>query len=212
MNSNNTHDNAQLIDRYLNNKMSDAERTAFEINYMQDTQLLEQLQLTEALKQGLSAHRQALITPGTTTILSFGSWLRQPISMAASLLLAVMGAQLFYPGQPSDNRATGVLPIATTVLLEGSRGAAGYTIDGSSPYLFQIDAGFGNTAETFTVTLREAENGQSLIEQAGLTQDVSGWVKVVINTTLAGDYSLELGWQDAQGAQQLRSFPVSVNN
>jgi hypothetical protein len=200
--------NDSQVDRYLNQQMDAAEIAAFEIRMLDEPALLEQVQLIEALKQGLQEQEVSLRTVPVQTakILSFTGWLRQPLSMAASVLLAVLVLQQFVQGSDTSN-STG---IGTVLLLENSRGAMPAEFRGAPPYLFQIDVGFGNQADNFNVTLRDDNNTQVLLMD-GLHADPDGWVRLVVDQPLAGNYQMELGWMDAQGADQGRSFPLQVS-
>jgi hypothetical protein len=196
------------IDRYLNRQMDAAEMADFEIRMLEEPVLIEQVQLIEALKQGLQEQQLNLlpVPAQTAKILPFAAWLRQPLSMAASVLLAVQVLQQFIPGS-SPSTPTG---IGTVLLLENSRGAVPTEFHGSAPYLFQIDVGFGNQADSFNVTLRDDNNAQ-VLRMDGLQADADGWVRLVVDQPLAGNYQMELAWLDAQGANQNRSFPLQVS-
>jgi hypothetical protein len=129
--------------------------------------------------------------------------------MAASLLLAVMVLQQFMPG--SDSSAPASTPIGTVLLLENSRGIVPAEFRGPPPYLFQIDVGLGNQADSFKVTLHDDSNAEILLMD-DLQADSDGWVRLVVDQALAGNYQMELAWVDAQGVTQDRSFPLQVSN
>jgi hypothetical protein len=197
-----------LVDRYLNRQMDAAEAGTFEIRMLDDPELLERVQLIEALKQGLQEQQESLRAAPVQTakILPFTGWLRQPLSMAASVLLAIMVLQQFMPG--SDRSATNT-SIGTVLLLENSRGIVPAEFRGPPPYLFQIDVGLGNQADTFEVTLHDDSNAE-VLHMAGLQADTDGWIRLVVDQALAGNYQVELEWMDAQGATQGSSFPLRV--
>jgi hypothetical protein len=203
-----------LVDRYLNRQMDAGETTAFEIRMLEEPELLERVQLIEAMKQGLQEMRLqdqdnfGIIPVQTAKILPFKGWLRQPLSMAASVLLAVMVLQQFMPG--SGNSTPANTPIGTVLLLENSRGIVPAEFRGPPPYLFQIDAGLGNQADSFKVTLHDESNTEVLLMD-GLQADTDGWVRLVVDQALAGAYQMELTWVDPQGAVQARSFPLQVS-
>jgi len=199
-----------LIDSYLNRQMDAAEMAAFEIRMLEEPALLERVQLIEAMKQGLQEQQESLRTAPAQTakILPFTGWLRQPLSMAASVLLAVMVLQQFMPG--SGGTSSTNTPIGTVLLLENSRGAVPAEFRGPPPYLFQIDAGFGNQADSFKVTLQDDSNNEVLLID-GLHADADGWIRLVVDQALAGSYQMELAWMDGEGTAQSRNFQLQVS-
>ncbi|MES2624671.1 MAG: hypothetical protein V4628_05305 [Pseudomonadota bacterium] len=210
------------VDAYLNNTMDAADKAAFEVLMLEDSALFERVQLVDALKQGLISDKEALVqaseatrqsSPRTTAlILPFAAWVRQPMSLAASVLVAVLGVQTFYQGFLNQTGRSGALPIGSLVLVEGTRSDTSSTFTGSGPYLFQIDAGLGTKAEAFAVTLRNRVTNSPVVQEQGLQADNNGWVRVVINAELAGEYAVELTWSDDQGVTQTRSSLVDINN
>ena len=196
------------IDRYLNRQMDAAETAAFEIRMLDEPALLEQVQLIEAMKQELQEQQGSLqaVPVETAKILPFTGWLRQPLSMAASVLLAVLVLQQFVP-ESDTATSTG---IGTVLLLENSRGATPAEFHGAPPYLFQIDVGFGNQADNFDVTLSD-HNDAEVLHMNGLHADPDGWVRLVVDQPLAGNYHVELAWVDAQGAAQGSRFPLQIS-
>ena len=217
----NLSENDLQIDRYLNNQMNAEEQTAFEIRLLGEPVLLEQLQLAEAFKQGLkeelngelNGEQQTLKSdPGRGKVVSIAAWFRQPLSMAASVLIAVMGLQiglgLFPAGAPEGIRT---LPIRSQVVLEGSRGSSSETLIGAGPYLFQIDAGPGTLADAFTLTFQDTVTGEILIQQHQLQPDQDGWIRLVVNEALPDTVQVALGWQDAEGNARASLYQLKVS-
>jgi hypothetical protein len=195
-----------LIDRYLNRRMDAAESTAFEIRLMDEPLLLERVQLIDAMKQGLqtlppadtrSAHR--------AKVLPFPQWLRQPLSMAASVVIAALLLRniLMPPAAPTAGSGIG-----TVLLMESNRGTAVPQFHGAPPYLLQLDVGLGNNADSYDFTL--TSNGNAQLNLVGLQADVDGWVRVVVSEALTGDYQAELAWTGADGTAVRREYPFSV--
>jgi hypothetical protein len=199
-----------MIERYLNELMDEEERTAFEIALVSDPVLLERTRVLEAFKQGLNRHSDDLLAaPVVEFPVPFAAWLRQPQSLAASVLVAVLGFGWAY-SQLSGPAAGGIsLPVGSLVLLEGERGSGAIELSGARPYLFQIDVGLGTSTGPFTVAVREAASNRLVTEQQGLSADGNGWVRLLIDNELAGEYQVELSWRDAQGGLMTRSFLVA---
>jgi len=218
-------ENDLQIDRYLNNQMNAEEQTAFEIRLLGDPVLLEQLQLAEAFKQGLkeelkeelngglNREQQTLKSdPGRAKVVSIAAWFRQPLSMAASVLIAIMGLQMglgLFPDSAPEGIRT--LPIRSQVVLEGSRGSSSETLIGAGPYLFQIDAGPGTLADAFTLTFQDTVTGEILIQQHQLQPDQDGWIRLVVNEALPDTVQVALGWQDAEGNARASLYQLKVS-
>src|SRR5690606_22725952 len=182
------------IDRYLNGQLSGQDAAAFEIRMMEDPALLERVQLLESLKQGLSDEQQALLKDNSSKVLPFRAWLRQPLSLAASLLVAVLGLQSLYPDQ---DQAPVVLDVGSVLLVEGTRGASPLNFVGSAPYLFQVDAGPAAAGTRFDLNLRDS-TGTLLFAREGLPADDDGWVRLLFAGSLNGSYTLELASTDGR--------------
>ncbi len=206
------HPHDDQIDRYLNGSLTPDEMTAFEIRLLEDATLFERLQLVEAMKHGLCKQREALepAAPGAAQLLPFRQWLRQPLSMAASLLLAALLGPVLWAMLDTPVRPESVIGIGSVAILEQSRGVNTTSLSGPGPYLLQLDAGFGNSADSFNVTLRASGGTSPLLITEGLRADGDGWVRLLLNQQMQGAYDVELGWTDAAGTKQQRQFALVV--
>ncbi len=194
-----------LIDRYLNDKLNDVERAAFEIMMLEDEQLFARVQLLDAFKRSLIEESETLSVKREFLALSFRSWLQQPLSLVASVLVAGLGLQVGYDAITA-NDATQGSAIGAVFLVEATRGANRLALTGSAPYLFQIDAGPDAANTAVAVALRDA-NGAEVLRVEDLKVDANGWARVVFDGKLAGAYTLELVPADAA----IRSFDITVS-
>lgn len=149
----------------------------------------------------------ALQTAPQDVVLPFGAWVRQPQSLAASLLVLALLWPALRPLLVTDPEPA--LGIATILLLQTNRDDTAMNFSGAAPYLLQFEAGPGNDAGSFTVTL-QAEGGNRLLLGQGLHVGADGWVRVVIPTALNGNYEAELLWNDAAGTTQRRQFIFGI--
>lgn len=188
-----------LIDRYLNDKLSAGERTAFELMLLEDPQLFERVQLLEAFKRSLADESAALTSKRELFALPFRAWLQQPLSLAASVLVTGLGLQVLYATFTQGGAAQGV-GVGTVFVLEATRGSGQLALTGAAPYLFQIDAGPGAAGAEVAISLHEA-GGAEVLAMDGLTVDANGWVRLVIRQPLAGAYTVELARPNAPGTQ-----------
>jgi hypothetical protein len=197
-----------LIDRYLNNKLNDVERAAFEIMMIEDSQLFTRVQLLDAMKRSLADESAALTGKRELLALPFRSWLQQPLSLAASVLVVGLGLQITYDAFTTSDVAQSGAGIDTVFLLEATRGGEQPSLSGAPPYLFQVDAGFGAAGAGVTVSLRNAD-GMELLNVAELQVDANGWARFLYDQPLSGAYTVELTQLDGTVAH---SFDVTIND
>lgn len=179
-----------LIDRYLNHRLSDAERAVFEQMLLEDEQLFARVQLLNAFKQSLNAESAALKVERARPALPFAAWLRQPPSLAAAALIVTLGAALAYEPR-SSGAAAGALAIDSMFVLKALRDRPLPTLSGAPPYLFQVYAGPHAANAPVALTLSTAA-GDELRRVEELPVDAHGWARVVFNEPLSGDYVLAL--------------------
>ena len=226
------------IDRYLNGHMSEPESAAFEIRMMENPDLFRQVQLIDAMKKEFVQQHESLLaaqrtsasdlapnlserpeTDGTEQslpdnhlqlpILPFHLWVKQPFSLAATLLVAVLGFnawQSIPQSVPAQNSAIGV---NTLVLLEASRGATEAGATGAAPYLLQVDAGFDAGTRPYALDLADS-SGQPLVSLRDLHADPDGWIRLVVNEDLNGPYQLTLQWTDDAGQPASSEFSFRI--
>ena len=206
------HPHDDLIDRYLNGSLTTDEANAFEIRLLEDAALFERLQLVEAMKHGLCNRREVLkrAATGSVQVLPFRQWLRQPLSMAASLMVAALLMPVLWALLDNPAGSPAAVGIGSVAILEQSRGVSAASLSGPGPYLLQLDAGLGNSADNFDVTLRASSEASPLLSSDGLHADVDGWVRLLVTQPMQGNYQVELGWTDADGTRQLRQFALVV--
>ncbi len=212
MNDITEHQHDAEIDRYLKDRMSAAEKAAFEVRILEEPELLERVQLLEALQVELNGEEDSLLAGDTavasSNVLPFRGWVRQPLSLAASVLVAVLGVSLL--AAPPETSSPTALSVDTLVLLEASRNEAVPGFIGAGPYLFQIDAGLGTQADTVSVTLHEG--AAVLLQQDSVKVDLDGWVRLLYTQALAGEYQIELQWTDGAGAPQSLRYSFVVQS
>jgi hypothetical protein len=200
--------NDVLIDRYLNRQMSAAETEAFEQRLFDDEQLFVRVQLLDAFKTALAEQRAMLIPLRTTFTPTFPAWFQQPFSRMAALLVVGLGLQVGY-GLVSTSDTGRAIGIDSTFVLEAMRGAMELSLDGSPPYLFQVDAGFDAADTSVSLALRSAD-GTALLNLATLPVDASGWARVLYAEPLSGRYALEL--TNAADGSPLREYTLRIND
>jgi hypothetical protein len=202
---------AQII-RYLRQQLADDDKAQFEIRMLEEPELLERVQLLEALQGGLRADERALLdNPEEATrsnVVPFRRWIRQPLSLAASVLVAALGLNVLLDTQTRSVPAA--VPVGALVLLDARRDTAIPAFSGAGPYLLQVDAGIGTDVDAMELTLREA-SGAALLQQ-DVKVDSDGWIRLLYTPALQGNYQLDLAWTDNAGASQALSYAFTVQN
>lgn len=188
------HEQDDLIIRYLRGQLAGDDRAQFEIRMLEAPELLERVQLLEALENGLRDEESALLandSAAISNVLPFNNWIRQPLSLAACALMAVAiaGTLLRTPSTPAGFES---VPIRSLVLLDGNRSDLAVPVNGEGPYLLQIDAGLDAAAGRFTVVVRSDASEQVVAEQGELTADGNGWVRLLLNDLPGGDYTVTI--------------------
>ncbi len=197
-----------LIDRYLNHKLSDVERAAFEIMMLEDSQLFSRVQLLDAFKRSLADESTTLTGKRELFALPFRSWLQQPLSLAASVLVIGLTLQVGYDSFSLSGNEQGGVGIDTVFVLERMRGTNQVVLSGAPPYLFQVDAGPNAAGAAVTVSLR-AGDGMELLSVAELQVDANGWARFIYDQPLSGSYTVELTGLNGVAAQ---AFDVTITD
>jgi hypothetical protein len=212
--------------------MDASECVAFEVRMMEDPALFNRVQMIDALKQELALQRDALVADtgqpaavtdidqirtletgaaqndenGKLPILPFGIWMKQPFSLAASLLVAVLGFNAWHTGDPVMGPAIG---INSVVVLETTRGGGEAVGFGQSPYLIQVDAGFDAGSRPYAVNLIDTA-GTPVTSLQNLKADPDGWVRLLVDIPLSGEYRLVLSWQQDNGQSAEKAFALQI--
>lgn len=194
-----------LIDNYLRNRLDEEQRQAVELRLLDDDDFFEKAVLADSLHEALNAEEQRLgDAPASAGRggAGFGAWLRQPLSMAASLALAITLALQFQTWTESA-ASPRAFSVPSHTIVETFRGAQEISVSGPAPHLLQIDAGL-DAAPSYTVVLRSRDGEQLAFEEADVAADDSGWVRVLLVEPLSGEYTLELRAEDARKDYNLR--------
>jgi|SRR5690606_7318854 len=150
-----------VIERYLQGKLTPSEEEAFEETYLGDPELVEQLELTERLRDGLGelALRGELPEPRPRRPRAFfGS---VPYAAAATVLLAaslVLSSALYVQNVELRDLVSGDVPAFRIEPLFATRGDAHVIArpDDGEWILLMVDPG-SYDFETFRVTLRASQ-------------------------------------------------------
>ena len=197
--------NQESIDRYLANRLSDAERELVETRIVGDPGFRHQVELTEALRDGLrELERQGKVAP----LLKTRSWMwrRSPFAIAASIMALALGVAtlLLYQRLGHDQNDLAATPgtlVVATLRFEQTRGGD----DGpdvtwqhtSTPALLdmQFDAGLEPASGYSIVIERIGVNAAAPVLKANAASiSLDGVVSLSVNSALLapGDYRIRL--------------------
>jgi hypothetical protein len=216
---------AQVAERYLNGTLSPAEEQAFELAYLADPQLQEELDLTERMRAAFKEFGAA--GPVERPAQPRARWLDFVASpryaLAASVVAAVAlvsSSALFVQNQGLRDVASATSPAQTRLLpLVSVRGAANPNeIAAPAPgewTVLLLDPGFGEHDVYRAALVRR--DGREVLRRDGLTRTYEGLVALgVPGATLApGEYEIRLSggrrdWPATRELEELSRTPLNV--
>lgn len=208
-----------IIDRYLADRLSDAERELVETRIIADFTFKRDLELTEALRDGLrELQAQGQVAP----LLRSRSWIKgqSPFAIAASMLALGFGLTALLLYQRHEHAGQQLAPqsrelLVATLQFERTRGApAGPDVSWQStarPTLLEMHFDVGvepaSVYRVFVERIGVAEHATLLLATgAGIGAD--GRVSISVHSELleAGDYRIRL--EPVPGRPSLRESAV----
>jgi len=219
----------QIVERYLQGRLTADEEQALEERYLADPGLLEDLELTEHLREGLRRHgagvqhdarrntRWWLVALGTPQYAAAASILLV-LSLVTSGVLFVQNSE-FRGSAPAAAMAGGgarVLPLVN-VRGEGGVNVVAAPAIGETT-VFMIDPGF-TEYDSYRATLTRAGAGEQtpLLRADGLSRTYEDFVAVSVSDSLLapGDYEIVLegrmsGWPEERPLDAITRTPLSV--
>ena len=191
----------QVIERYLQDHLSDDEQAAFEAAYVSSPELLDDLEAASRLQQGL--RDLAILEGAKPSPRQRSRWpavFRMPqYAMAASVALlvsvALIGTLLQQQNRPADPFNTHIQPLVETRSTPGN-GAVNVIqrSDRRSHFVLMVDPGFTPYADYRTTVLRQVGGGDgSPVWQAeGLTPGYEDMLALGLPASLLapGDYEV----------------------
>lgn len=204
----------QVVERYLQDKLSAEEQAAFEELYLSSPDLLDELEVAESLQQGLQD--LAMLEKGGETK-KRTSWLASVFNspqyaMAASALLVIslgVSGTLFQrlnqspmtnPG--SGSVTTQIQPLVSTRNAPGSESVNKLQLEEiPQNFVLMVDPGFSSYSHyRTTVYLKQVDGSQSLIWQGDRMQPgYEDMLALILPGTILseGDYVVQVeGWRD----------------
>jgi len=206
-----------VVERYLQGRLSEAEEAAFEEAYLSDPALLDELELTEKLQRGL---RQVAAREPLPPQQRRSFWSTPQYAAAASTLLAVslLASGLLFVENRELREAASEPAGGPTRLLElvAVRSDDAMTIASPAPgerTVLLAYPGFGPYDRFDAVLTRGRDAAGGIVWQArGLGADFEGMIAVDVSGDLLdpGDYSLTLRGRAADWPADRASQPAGT--
>jgi hypothetical protein len=187
-----------LVDRYVRHQLTADEIAEFEIRMLDDPQLFVAVQRAELMQQSFKAQPSVTDQSGLknkVTYLPFRRWIRQPMSLAAYVMLGIgvlVVTNLSTQPTGPDGLQSGY-GVNSIVSIGQTRSVTGEVVLPSGTHLLQVDVGISLSDPSYMLSLSNVENDHS--HEFLVTADGNGMVRVLTPAKLQGLYQLRVQQQ-----------------
>jgi hypothetical protein len=204
-----------IIDRYLADRLCEAEREMVETRIVHDVHFRNEVELTEALRDGL---RQLQAQGQVEPLLKPRSWMwrRSPFAIAAGVLACAIGVATFLVNRPLDDGRQ-VLATETLRFIKTRSGDARPDViwqQSSRPTQIEMrfDIGLEPAAEYRVVVERISNGATAPVHEILVVHTVDEEVSITVDSTLLtpGDYSIRLVPQSPDRLQEATTYALRV--
>jgi hypothetical protein len=215
---------AQIVERYLQGKLTADEEQAFEEAYLGDPQLLEELEVAERLRQGLQDYRDAdRAVPASARAGWLAAW--PPYAVAASIVAAValVSSGVLYVENRELRSSADALTGARVFTLVSVRG-------GGNPNAIEaprsgewtvvlVDTGFSDYDRYRAVLVRLEDGARETellsFDELGPASDGTVALGLPARALAAGDYEVRLeggrrDWPAERPLDELSRTPLTI--
>jgi hypothetical protein len=217
----------QVIERYLQGRLSAADEQAFEEAYMADAELLEEVQLAERLREGFKNLPEEDRAPRPAPRARWLDLAGSPrYGIAASLVAAaaLLSSGMLYLQQPGFGSGesglfagpsnTRVVPLVT---VRGSGNPNSIAAPAAQEWtVLMLDTGLGDY-DSYRAVLTRAGSADELLRLDGMTPTYEGMVALGLPGRLLppGNYEIRLDgrksdWPAARELDELSRTPLAV--
>lgn len=181
----------ETVERYLLNRLSDDDRTEFEVSFLENPELFDEVQRQQALISALKSEEiSSVIKFPAKNVLTLAQWVQQPFSIAASFFLAISLSIILTSNPQSDFSNS----VATNLLIETTRGpASSIESSGVAPMLLTVDVGPDDGSSRFSITFVDRSNDASVLSLSNLKVDDQGWLRIFVNESFSGEHAISIG-------------------
>ena len=211
----------QVIERYLQGRLTADEETAFEEAYIGDPDLFQELEAADLLRRGLELHEaDASVPPSSTARTAAAPRYALAASLVAGIALA-SSAYLFVQNTALRGEAAGIKAGARVVPLLAVRGGAPNrieAIDANDWTVLLLDPFVPYDLYGATLVRRGAGAATELLAVDGLTPSYESQLALVVPSRLLapGDYEVALtgrmrDWPEQRASDDLGRTALTVN-
>lgn len=202
-----------LIDRYLCGQLRGEALTNFEVRMLEEAEFFAAVQeagmmreeMRMAMESGGGEDQPQLHEPVVIESPSFGMWIRQPMSLVASVLLGI--SLLFAMIDRAPEYPENGFAVDSVVSFAPVRGDQNLVVLDAGVHLLQVDVGISLNEAVYQVELANAERSRVLVYR--LAPDSNGIVRFVTPDNLSGDYVLTVTREgSADGADSLERYQI----
>lgn len=199
-----------LIDMYLGKQLSAEELADFEIRMLEDPQLMEAVQQAELMRETFKEQQAPAKSHSNVSYLPFRAWIKQPLSLAASVVLGVgvllSGSEYLLLDDGGLSIENGYA-VSSVINLSPTRSAQEELVLSGGVHLLQVDVGISLADVSYLLSFTSEDNSQNY--EFSVTPDSNGIVRLLTPATLAGSYIMEV--RNSNNAESLRSYRISFN-
>ena len=214
----------QIVERYLQGRLTADEETAFEEAYIGDPDLFQELKAADLLRRGLELHEadqsassRATARAAAAPRYALAASLVAGIALASSAYLFVQNSAL-----RGETASVGITPRARVVPLLAVRGDAPNRIEAIATNdwtVLLVDPGFTPYDEYGATLVRRSSGATTeLLRVGGLAPSYEGQLAVVVPSRLLtpGDYDVALtgrmrDWPDLRASDDLGRTALTVS-
>lgn len=213
---------AQVIERYLNGALSEAEEQAFEEAYLADAELLEELEVAERLRAGLAdsnaAESAASPAPRRARWVELAASPRYGIAASLVAVAALVSTTVMYVQNQGlrEGAGFGQTRVLELVSVRGPADPNEIAAPARGEWtVLLVDPGFG-AYDTYRAVL--ARDGAEVLRRDGLTPTYEGLLALGVPGDLLspGEYEIRLSggrrdWPATQALDELSRTPLTVS-
>lgn len=199
----------EQIDRYLRHQLSAAELAEFEIRMLEDPGFFNAVKQAELMYSSFKGQEPRAGPGSDISYLPFRLWIKQPMSLAASLMLGI-GILLLvslYPLQPGANGLADGFGVSSVINIGQTRGTTSEIVLPEGNHLLQVDVGVSLVETLYWISLRHDGGDQQYLFQ--VSPDGNGVIRVITPSNLQGRY--ELAVQRLDSSERAATYHIKFN-
>ena len=199
-----------VIDLYLQGRLDTKELENFELRMLEDPQFFKKVRQVELMHAAFKDQKQlfdeTLKAHRSVKVLPFTMWIKQPMSLAASLLVVIGLAftGINYIQQVDELNTRAGYAVNSVINIGQTRSSASEVILTSGVHLLQVDVGIDIEQTPFVLSLLPLRDGDGM--EYRVMPDANGIVRLLTPSGLSGPYQLKV--QRENGLEPVSSYQI----